>query len=85
MSVLFVDKIVEHWDQVAPTSVDTEMSAADSDRVDAVGEMSVQMSVDMSEISTENEHKLAAMSDTEIRAKQHELLSTLGNIQQQQC
>jgi len=77
--VLLIDKIIEHWDQASPTSVDTGVSAAmslspaDTDIVESGDD------VDMTEIRSENERKLAAMSESEILAKQQELLSTLGN------
>ena len=77
--MIFIDKIVEHWNQASPTSDDTGMSAAmmsataDNDAVHAVSD------VDMTEIRSENEQKLVAMSESEILAKQRELLSTLGN------
>ena len=77
--MFFIDKIVEHWNHDSPTSVDTGMSAAvmsataDTDTVHAVSD------VDMTEIRSENEQKLSAMSESEILAKQWELLSTLGN------
>jgi len=76
--VLLTDKIVEHWGEAPSMSVNTEMSAAmtssstDCDTLDTGGDL------DIAEIRSENEQKLAAMSETEILAKQQELLSALG-------
>jgi len=80
LSVIFTDKIVEHWSQSTPTSVDSGMlTAADTGMSTSADTDDIVSDVDMTELRSENERKLASMSDTEILAKQPELLSTLGS------